>query len=176
MPSVTGIEMRDADEFLATALFAEVLTNAIHDVRARGTPVYTFAFYHDHESAAVSVCVDTEENSRRSVIKSNAYRIKHFAKAVAAGDLRSAVMWNANTGRSLSLGDFALVNVARANLDYIEPGKQFHVAMVRALWERQQQVAELSPTPERLLLCCSGPQAEVAYMWSPPPAAQTADT
>jgi hypothetical protein len=158
--------MGDADTFLATALFGEVLTKAIHDVRARGTPVHTFAFYHDHESAAVSVCVDTEENSLRSVRKSNAYRINHFAKAVASGDLRSAAKWNANTGRNLSLGDFALVNVSRANLEYIKPGKDFHLAMVRALWDRQQQVADLSPSPERLLFCCSGAQAEVEYMWS----------
>src|SRR5258708_2523137 len=118
--------MSDADTFLAAALFAEVLSNAIDEVRERGTPMYTFAFYHDHESAAVSVCVDTEENSRRSVAKSNAYGIKHFAQAIAAGDLKSAALWNANTGRSLSLGDFALVNVARANLDEIMPGKGFH--------------------------------------------------
>lgn len=163
--------MSDADTFFASALFAEVLSNAIDEVRERGTPVYTFAFYHDHESAAVSVCVDTEANSRRFVTESNAYSIKHFAEAIAAGDLKSAVLWNANTGRNLSLGDFALVNVARANLDEITPGKGFHLAMVRALWERQQQVAELSPDPARLLFCCSSARAEVEYMWSLNPTA-----
>ncbi len=163
--------MSDADTFVASALFAEVLSNAIDEVRERSTPVYTFAFYHDHESAAVSVCVDTEENSLRSVARSNAYGIKHFAKAVAAGDLKSAALWSANIGRNLSLGDFALVNVARANLDEITPGKGFHLAMVRALCERQQQVAELSLAPERLLFCCSSARAEVEYMWSLNPVA-----
>jgi hypothetical protein len=163
--------MCDADTFLASALFAEVLSNAIREVRERGIPVYTFAFYHDHESAAVSVCVDTEANSLRSVAKSNAHGIKHFAEAVAAGDLKSAALWNANTGRSLSLGDFALVNVARTNLEGIKPGKGFHLAMVRALWERQQQVAELSPASERLLFCCSGAREEVEYIWSLDPSA-----
>ena len=101
--------MNDADTILAAALFDEVLSNAIDELRECGTRVYTFAFYHDHESAAVSVCVDTEANSRRFVAKSNAYRIRHFAKAVSAGNLKSAALWNANTGRSLSLGDFAMV-------------------------------------------------------------------
>ena len=157
--------MGDTDTFLAAALFADVLSNAIGDVRDRGTPVYTFAVYHDHESAAVSVCVDTEANSLRFVTESNAYGIKRFAKAVAAGDLRAAVVWSTNVGRSLPLGDFALVNVARANLNGITPGEGFHLAMVRALWERQRQVADLSPAPEQLLFCCSGAKVEVEHMW-----------
>src|SRR3712207_5236771 len=122
------LRMADSDTRLAAELFAEVLSNAIEEVRERRTPVYTFALYHDHESAAVSVCVDTEENSLRPVAKSNAYGIKHFAKAVAAGDLKSAALWNANTGRSLSLGDFALVNVARVGLGDVTAGKGFYVA------------------------------------------------
>jgi len=42
--------------------------------------VYTFALYHDHESAAVSVCVDTEANSRRVVAHTNRYNMKHFTE------------------------------------------------------------------------------------------------
>jgi len=158
--------MSEAELILAKALFTDVLSTAIEEVRKLGTPVYTFAFYHDHESAAVSVCVDTEANSLSSVMASNAYGMKYFAKAVETGNLKSAALWNANIGRSLSLGDFVLVNVARTKLDGIEPNNGFHLAMVRALWERQQQIAKLSPTPERLLFCCSGANDEVEFMWS----------
>jgi hypothetical protein len=158
--------MADADTFLATALFAEVLSQAIDEVRNRGTPVYTFAFYHDHESAAVSVCVDTEANSLRSVAKSNAHSLRYFVEAMDAGDLKAAALWKANVGRNLSLGDFALVNVARTALDRITPVKGFHLGMVRALWERRQHVAALSPAPDRLLFCCSSAREEVEYMWS----------
>ncbi|TDP61420.1 hypothetical protein [Roseateles toxinivorans] len=48
-------------------LFSEVLANAISEVKRRQVPVFTFALYHDHESKAVSVCVDTEENSGKVV-------------------------------------------------------------------------------------------------------------
>ena len=48
-------------------------------------PVFTFAFYHDHESGAVSVCVDTKENSAKLVLSMNNYNMRHFFKAVAGG-------------------------------------------------------------------------------------------
>ena len=53
------------------SLFDDVLTRAIAEVRASGIDVYTFAFYHDHESAAVSVCADTERSSVRFVVGQN---------------------------------------------------------------------------------------------------------
>ena len=37
----------------ASELFKQVLDAAIREVEAAGTPVFTFAFYHDHESRAV---------------------------------------------------------------------------------------------------------------------------
>jgi hypothetical protein len=157
--------MEDGDTFVAAALFGKVLSNAVDEIRGRGTPVYTFAFYHDHESAAISVCVDTEANSVLTANKWNAYWMKHFAKAINAGDLKAASMWRVKNERNLSLGDFALVNVARTRLVGISPDKEFYLAMIRSVWERQMQVAELSPVPERLLFCCSGAQDEVAYTW-----------
>src|SRR5207248_6539416 len=65
----------------ARQLFDAVLSRAIREVRDRRIDVYTFAFYHDHESAAVSVCVDTEPSSARLVLSQNAYRIRQFAEA-----------------------------------------------------------------------------------------------
>ena len=154
-----------ADSFGVESFFVEVLARAIAEVREERAPVYTFAFYHDHECAAVSVCVDTEENSARAVESMNAYRIKHFARAVADGDLQAAARWNANEGRSLSLGDFALVNVARTSLDDIAVSDDFYLLMVRALRAHETDILPLAGDPTRLLFCCSGPKSEVAYVW-----------
>src|SRR3982750_3530417 len=70
-----GGVMPDAD------FFVSVLRDAIAHPRAEAVPVYTFAFYHDHESGAVSVCVDTEASSARQVRATNRYNAKHFRAA-----------------------------------------------------------------------------------------------
>lgn len=152
----------------ASSLFASVLQTALAEVKAQGTPVFTFALYHDHESAAVSVCVDTEANSNRTVIATNNYNMKHFMNAVAGGDLGNAILWQANIGRSLSLGDFALFNVARTELPAEMVDKRFYLSMVQAVVAVHDQVAALSPDPGRLVLACSGPNDEVEYVWSLP--------
>ena len=153
------------------SLFGAVISEALSEVAARGTPVFTFALYHDHESGAISVCVDTEESSKAAVLAMNAYGVRQFMEAVSNGDLGQAALWQANVGRSLSLGDFALVNLARTELGPIEIDEQFCLAMVRALVAVQTQVAALSPSPERLVFACSGENDEVAYVWSLPRAA-----
>ena len=148
------------------SLLAAVLKSALRDIAARQLPVYTFALYHDHESEAVSVCVDTEECSARTVAAINRYNAGYFSKAIAGGDLKGAGLWHANIGRSLSLGDFALVNVARTPLPPGVNDDEFYLAMVRAVMSVEDRVAALSPHPERLLFACSGINDEVAYVWS----------
>jgi hypothetical protein len=155
----------------ASQLFENVLSAALAQVKAAGIPVFTFALYHDHESAAVSVCVDTEESSVRSVRATNQFNMRYFMKAVAAGDLADASLWQANIGRSLALGDFALVNAARTSIGSVSVNDEFYLAMVRALVAKQQQVSDLSTNPERLVFACSGPDDEVAYVWSMPASA-----
>lgn len=149
-------------------VFASVLQSALTEVKAKGTPVFTFALYHDHESEAISVCVDTEESSNRSVLSTNNYNMKYFMSAVKSGDLKSASLWQANIGRSLSLGDFTLVNVARTEIPRVTADEKFYVSLVQALVAVQDQVVALSPNPERLVFACSGPDDEVAYVWSLP--------
>jgi hypothetical protein len=156
--------MTDADR-----LFDDVLSRAIAEVRERRTDVYTFAFYHDHESAAVSICVDTEVSSARSVVGQNLFRIKHFATAVAEGNLRRAALWRSNTGRNLSLGDFALVNVARTGLGPLLPDDHFYLAMIRAVRHREREILALTSDPVRLLFCASSADDEVGYLWTPDP-------
>jgi hypothetical protein len=153
---------------VVSQLFERVLGVALDEVRAKGTPVFTFALYHDCESRTVSVCVDTEDNSRRKVLSTNCYNMRHFLNAVAEGDLEAASLWQANIGRCLSLGDFTLVNVARTGQGEIPVDEQFYLSMVRALVKVQSQVALLAPHPERLVLACSSPNNEVGYVWSLP--------
>lgn len=153
---------------LPSQLFTNVLESALTEIEACKIPVFTFALYHDHESEAVSVCVDTEENSSRIVQRINAYNTKHFMEAVRTGDLDSAGLWQANTGRSLSLGDFETVNVARTELGKLEVNPQFYLAMIQAVLAKQNEIAALAPKPERLVFACSGAHDEVAYVWSLP--------
>lgn len=150
----------------ARELFQQVLESAIRELREHRFPVFTFALFHDHESRAVSVCADTAENSSKTVQSMNRHSMKYFMEAVAEGDLEDAGLWQANIGRSLSLGDFALVNLARTPIGTIKANKRFYLDMIRAVVDRQADIAALAPDPQRLLLACSGPELEVAYVWS----------
>ena len=151
---------------LSSQLCAEVIEKAIAEVKAREVPVFTFALYHDHESGTVSVCVDTEENSRKVVQSINSFNMKYFMKEVQSGDLKSASLWQANIGRSLSLGDFELVNLARTKLEEVEVDDRFYVEMVQSLVAAQRNISALAPEPGSLVFACSGADDEVAYVWS----------
>lgn len=151
-----------------------ILQRAVAEVRQKSIPIYTFALYHDHESNTVSVCVDTEENSAKCVASTNRYNLKYFMKAIADKDLKAAGLWQANTGRSLSLGDFTLVNIARSDIGNTKATSAFYLSMIEALLRVQTEVIALSPNPERLAFASSGPNDEVAYVWSAPSAASDA--
>ena len=49
----------------------EIFENLIDEALSKvsGLNIYTFAIYHDHESGFVSVCIDTEENSKLKLEK-----------------------------------------------------------------------------------------------------------
>jgi hypothetical protein len=146
--------------------FSNVIDNAISEIREASIPVFTFVLYHDHESSAVSVCVDTEDNSNQVVQRINRFNMKYFMGAIQTGDLKAASLWQANIGRSLSLGDFSLVNIARRPLGAMEVNDRFYVEMVQAMVAKQHEIAKLTLEPERLVLACSGENDEVAYVWS----------
>ena len=97
-------------------LIDEIVAQALAEAETKNIPIYTFALYYDDEFLALSVCIDTQENSLRAVKSMNAYSAKYFLHAIASGDLKSAALWNANGGRSFSLGDFVLVNLARTDV------------------------------------------------------------
>ena len=150
----------------ATKLFGRVIEKAIKEIRQAELPLYTFAFYHDHESDTVSVCADSAENSNRKVRQINAYNMSHFATAVAEGDLSAASLWQANVGRNLSLGDFVMVNAARERLGAIAVDDGFYLAMIKVVVSKHSQIAALAPSPHDLVLACSGANDEVEYVWS----------
>lgn len=154
----------------AALLFRQVLDAALAEIASSRLPVFTFALYHDHESGAVSVCADTEGNSSRVVASINAYNARHFGAAIARGDLRYAALWQANIGRSLALGDFAIVNAARTDIGDVPVDEPFYVDMVQAVVAIQDRVAALAPDPRKLVFACSGADAEVALVWALPAA------
>ena len=104
--------------------------------------------------------------------ESNTVSLEYFLEALADGDLKEASQWPANGGRSLTLGDFALVNIARQEIVDLRVNKQFHGQMIRAMMAFQDEIASLSQEPAELLLTCSGVDEEVEYVWSLAPAGQ----
>jgi hypothetical protein len=143
-----------------------VIGHALAEARSRQLSIFTFAFYFDYESRAVSVCIDTEENSLRTVKEINVYNYRHFLRAANAGDLSGAAMWNANIGRSLSLGDFSVVNLARVDVPEADVGQEFFQSMLLAVIRNQPAIESQARDKDRLILCCSGPDDEVEFVWS----------
>lgn len=143
------------------------IDQALAEAARRDLAIHTFALYYDHESPAISVCIDTAESSRRTVADINAYNRKYFEEVVAAGDLKTAALWEANIGRSLSLGDFALFGAARAELapDF-EPDPAFFLLMMQRVMAAEGRIAVLAKDRSELVLCCTGPDDEVEYCWS----------
>lgn len=149
-------------------VLADVLNRALQELEERRFQLYTLAFYLDHESAAVSICADTQPNSDRVVAKTNKYNLKHFLAAIHEGDMRSAALWQANVGRNLSLGDFSAVNLARTELHDLPADEALCHGMVEAIIGCHDRVRRLSPDPTRTLLVVSTPDDEVGLVWSLP--------
>jgi hypothetical protein len=154
--------MSDLNSFLASVVKA-----AVAELQAAPIPIHTFAFYHDHESNAVSVCADTKESSLRAVRKSNQWSMKYFAQHLLDGSWEDACLFQANVGRSLSLGDFTRVNLARTALPpKTNTDQSFYLAMARAVIAHQANIVSLAPDPEDVVFCCSSADSEVGLVWS----------
>lgn len=78
----------------------DVLLAALSELRSDPIDLYTIAFYHDHESRAVSVCADTKSESQQTVRAGNAWAMKYFAQHIDDGNLQDARMFQANTGEA----------------------------------------------------------------------------
>lgn len=148
------------------SITGRVLDEALKTIGRESIDVFTFALYFDHESSAISVCVDTLPNSERQVFDQNQYSQKHFWRVIASGKLSEAALWQSNVGRNLSLGDFAKVNVARVELHDVELDDAMTLDLVESLRAREDRIAKLTSCPHRLLICCSTPDDEVGLIWS----------
>jgi hypothetical protein len=156
--AVVSIEFGEAVE--------KVLAAALEVLAAERVPIHTIALYFDHESPALSVCVDTKDNSSIHVARQNAYSMRYFRKAISSGNLDDARLWQANVGRNFSLGDFSRVNLGRFDLAGMVLSDVASLAMVEALLKRQDEIAKHAPNPDELVFCCSTANDEVGLVWS----------
>jgi len=150
------------------SLLNDVMARALDELEQKQFPLYTLAFYLDHESATVSVCADTQPNSDRVVASVNKYNLKHFLAGVRDGDLGTAALWQANIGRSLSLGDFTAVNLARTELGALPVDAALCLKMVETIMKNHDRIRRLSVDPIRTALAASTLDDEVGLVWSLP--------
>lgn len=142
-----------------------VIRTAIDKAAKEGFRIYTFALYFDHESPALSVCMDSKENSLQKVSEQNSYSAKYFHKFIGAGDLEQAALWQVNVGRNLSLGDFAKVNVARKDVGQVELSSGDCVSLVSRVIAYESAIRELAEESNELVFCCTSPTDEVGIVW-----------
>lgn len=150
------------------ALLNDVMNRALEELEQKEFALYTLAFYLDHESAAVSVCADTQSNSDRVVASINTYNLEYFLAAVRDGDLSTAELWQANVGRSLSLGDFTAVNLARTELGDVPADAELCQGMVETIIKNHDRIWRLSADPTRTAVAASTLDDEVGLVWSLP--------
>jgi hypothetical protein len=145
--------------------FDIVIEKALNILFDKKADIFTFALYYDHEGWAVEVCADTVYNSQRTVRASNAFNREQFFAAIERNDLETATVWNCNTGRSLSLGDFQYKMLGWEPIKAPNNSVPFFRAMVRALIRNSHKIAALTRNPEQLVLCCSTKNSEVGLIW-----------
>ncbi|MEO1201444.1 MAG: hypothetical protein AAFX10_01970 [Pseudomonadota bacterium] len=143
-----------------------VIRIAIEEAAKEGLQLYTFALYFDHESPALSVCMDTKENSSVQVTAQNAHGVKYFRRFIDAEDLDQAVLWQANTGRNMSLGDFVKVNVARMDLVQSELSNRDCLCLIQSVLAHETEIRSLAKYPDELVFCCTSPTDEVGVVWT----------
>lgn len=145
--------------------FDMVIDKALNILFDKKADIFTFALYYDHEGHAVEVCADTVYNSQRAVRASNAFCREQFFAAIERKDLETATVWNCNTGRSFSLGDFQFKMLGWEPINAPRNSAPFYRAMVRALIRNSHRIAGLARNPEQLVLCCSTKNSEVGLVW-----------
>jgi hypothetical protein len=147
-------------------IFNNLVDKSIFELAKIKIDVYTYAFYHDHESFAVSICVDTKENSIKSLLSQNEFTLTQFDKLIQEKDLKMASLFKYNTSRNFSLGDFKCVNMCRTD---IRKGTaiddQFYIDMVETINNHKEEIKKLSSEPEDVVFCCSTESDEVGLIW-----------
>lgn len=147
--------------------FDLVIEKALNIAFDKNFKVYTFAFCYDHESHAVSVCLDSKVNSETNQKKTNIFNQKYFKKLVASKNLERAKNFSsANTSRSFSLGDFKLRDLGWEAIKAPKNSVPFYLAMVNAIIRKEKHIAALSTDSTELVFCCSSKDSEVGYIWT----------
>ncbi len=145
---------------------ADLLLDAIAELRDQRAAVYTFAFRHNQRSDTLSVCADIEFNSRRLVRDGNRRNARRFAEALREGDLMEAALWQSNLGRNLVLGAFRWVDLAERSLGRFRLAANLHLEMARTLLAFEGEIARLAPIRSSLVLVCSTPDDEAGLVWA----------
>lgn len=161
-------EIERAEMAHVVAFLEDVMTRALDELERQRFALHTLAFYLDHESSAVSVCADNAANSERAVARENEYNSRYFLDAVSEGDLAAAALWQANVGRNLSLGDFAAVNLARADLGDLPADAALCRGMVETIIKNHDCIRNLSADPVKAVVASSTLDDEVGLVWSLP--------
>jgi len=143
----------------------KMVSDSLKSISDKSTSIYTFAFYHDHESDAISICIDTEDNSEKEVISSNKYTQKYFKDILKNNDIDSLKLWNINTGRNFSLGNFTFVNVVYVKLEKIYFTKSLYLSMINCIERNKKNILAHSKYPQKVVFCCSSEKNEVEYIW-----------
>lgn len=145
--------------------FKKVIYEGLRKAKARDLNIYTFALYHDHESHVATVCIDTAESSSKAVRSGNKFTRQQFFSAINDGDFQSAALWTVNSGRSFSLGDFALVNASEIDVPRNPDIPSFYLDMVGAIEEMRDLIELHSSHGNNLIFCCSTENQEVGLIW-----------
>lgn len=145
--------------------FDKVIDDALQILFEKGTDVFTFALYYDHESFAVSVCADTRGNSLAVARQMNDFAAARFRAAIASKDLDQAGNWARVAERSYALGNFSFGSLGWKAIKAPKNSAPFYLAMVKALQRNAPKIASLSRNPESLVFCCSSKNSEVGFTW-----------
>jgi hypothetical protein len=149
-----------------STFFDDMVKEALALVIEKNINIYTFAYYHDHESSCISICIDTEENSNKLVKSSNEFTKKHFYKNLEDEDLDSLKLFCFNSGRSFSLGDYTYRNIVYKKIpEEYKLSKKIYLEMIKAINSNKEEILKFSDKPDNIFFSCSSEDNEVEYIW-----------
>lgn len=145
--------------------FDRIIDKALNLLFSKKADIYTFAFYYDHESHALSIEVDTKPNSDKEIYKQRKFSNEVFLKAIEAKDLKKAARWSDLRDRNYSLGDFQYKALAWEAAKAPNNSAPFFLAMVHAVRRNSKKISALSSHGQNLVFICSSKDSEVGYVW-----------
>jgi hypothetical protein len=146
--------------------FDDMVKEALALVIEKNINIYTFAYYHDHESSCIGIGIDTEENSNKLVKSSNEFTKKYFYRYLEDEDLNSLKSFCFNAGRSFYLGDYTYRNIVYKKIpEEYKSSKKMYLEMIKAINSNKEDILKFSDKPENIFFSCSSEDNEVEYIW-----------